>query len=326
MTTATTEQTGSLRQDAAAHRRPNFFLVGAPKCGTTSVYTYLGEHPDIYLPNAKEPQFFCTDFPAYREWTTFNSLDRYLALYRKAHSRYTAIGDASTFYLYSKNAIRNAYEFNQSARFIAMVRSPIEMAASLHSHYVYKFREVETSFETAWRLQDRRAKGECLPKWCLAAEHLQYRDVCRLGEQIQRLLNIVPPDQCKVILFDDFKASPQAVYEDVLRFLGVEGDGRTEFPKVNDGRSHRFRLLGRLCMTAPFPFSVIRRAIGPSMRGVLTRSFHRRLARPIDRAPLSPDFRRELIDEFRDDVGLLGELLSRDLSAWMVGSTIDTTG
>lgn len=297
--------------------RPNFFLVGAPKCGTTSLYTYLGEHPAVFLPKAKEPQYFCTDFETYREWTTFTTQEHYLALYKNVGPQHRAVGDASTFYLFSKEAIRNAYEFNPSARFIAMARNPIEMANSLHSHFVFRFREEERSFEKAWKLQDRRARGESLPKWCLAAEHLQYRSVCSLGEQFERLLSIVPREQCKLILFDDFKASPKAVYEEVLEFLGVEGDGRTEFPKVNDGRAHRSNLLGKMVMTAPFPLNLIRKSIGPSMRGMLVRTFHRRLARPFKRPPLSLSFRAELVEEFRDDVHRLGELLNRDLSSWL---------
>ncbi len=299
-------------------RKPNFFIVGAPKCGTTALYTYLINHPNIFMPDVKEPHFFADDFAGYRY---ISSEAQYLRLFKGAEERHTAVGEASVFYLYSQTAVRNLRDFEPNAKILVMLRNPLDMLPSLHDQLIWSFRETEPEFARAWQLQAERLQGKNLPEHCLAPEHLQYGEVGKFGGQVQRVLNIFPREQVKVILFDDFASDTRAVYEDCLQFLGLESDGRAEFPRVNANRKHRWAALSRFLVHPPFPLSVVKKglkSIGATKFGLsqIQRSIIQSNTTPARRAPLEPDFRRELADHFKEDIGLLESLLQRDLSHW----------
>src|SRR5882672_1680365 len=113
-------------------RKPDCFIVGAPRCGTTAMYTYLGQHPEIFMSARKEPHFFGTDLssPA-----LVRDEQQYLSLFAKAQNEKRA-GEASVFYLYSQRAAREIHAFCPSARIIIMLRNPVEMMYSLHSRHL----------------------------------------------------------------------------------------------------------------------------------------------------------------------------------------------
>ncbi len=138
--------------------KPNVFLIGAPKCGTSSLYTYLRGHPQIFMSYFKEPHYFCTDFPGLRR---FPSEAEYLSLFEEATRRHSLIGEASSRYLYSVEAVAGIERFAKDARYIVMLRNPVDLVYSLHGQLVYQYTESERDFETAWRLQDLRLGGCC---------------------------------------------------------------------------------------------------------------------------------------------------------------------
>ncbi len=298
--------------------RPNFFIVGAPKCGTTALSEYLRGHPRAFLSQPKEPHYFCSDFDYYYA-PGRRALDHYLRLFDGASSDHLAVGEASVWYLYSMTAIPAIHEFSPEARIIAMVRSPIELVPSLHSQMSYMLDEREPDVEAAWRLQERRAEGAGLPASCRVPEFLLYGPAARLGEQVRRLFDAVPRERVKIIVFDDLRADAGSVYGDVLSFLGLPDDGRRRFAPVNPNKAHRARWLARVTQRPPRPLVAaatgVKRRLGVERLGLLDRLRERN--RSVSRRPeISPAFRRELADYFRDDVAELGELIGRDLSAW----------
>ena len=110
-------------------RKPNLFIVGAPKCGTTAWYHYLQHHKDISFSEAKEPHYFCTDFPNFR-WA--KTEEEYLKLFADLpDSKY--IGEASVMYLYSEEAIHRVREFNPDAKVMVFIRAYESFFASYHS-------------------------------------------------------------------------------------------------------------------------------------------------------------------------------------------------
>ena len=129
-------------------RRPNFFIVGAPKCGTTALYEYLKTHPNIFLSTPKEPDFFCKDIPEHFE-NFPNTFEDYLSLFQSANDNHVAVGEATALYLYSRVAIKDIYQLYPDAKIIVLVRSPIDMAQSLHSQDVFNLIENEKNFEDA---------------------------------------------------------------------------------------------------------------------------------------------------------------------------------
>ena len=299
-------------------RRPDFFILGAPKCGTTALSEYLRRHPRVFVSTPKEPHFFCDDFDYYYA-PGRRTLQHYLALYEGAGDEHLAVGEASVWYLYSRTAARNIMRFDPRARVIVMVRNPVDLVPSLHSQMSYMLDEDEPDLETAWRLQQSRARGERLPSTVRVPAFLQYGEAALLGAQLRRVYEQVPPEQVKVLVFDDLRDDAGAVYRETLAFLGVPDDGRDEFPRVNENKVHQSGALARFTQRPPAPLVAmargVKRVTGRERLGVLdrVRRTNRQVARRTD---IPPALAQELRDRFRDDVRELGDLIGRDLSAW----------
>jgi hypothetical protein len=226
-------------------KKPNFFIIGAPKCGTTSLSKYLREHPNIFFSDPKEPGYFCTDF--FKKSRYVFTEKRYLEKYFKGAAGYKRVGEGSTAYLYSKDAVKNILRFNPEAKFIVMIRNPINMFKSLHSQLLFDLNENIKDPRKAWELQKERIKGKHIPPFSLEPKFLQYGEFCKLGEQIERLLKIVPNKKnIKIIRFERFKNNTKEVYEEVLKFLDLKTDNRKEFPIYNRNSRPRSKFLVRV--------------------------------------------------------------------------------
>lgn len=299
-------------------RRPDFFILGAPKCGTTALSEYLRRHPRVFVSTPKEPHYFSDDFDYYYA-PGERSEEHYLRLFDEADASHLAVGEASVWYLYSEAAARNIMAFDPTARVVVMVRNPVELVPSLHSQLRYMLDETEPDPAVAWGLQDARRRGEGLPPTVRVPEFLQYREAARLGAQVRRVLEAVPREQVRVLVFDDLRADAGAVYRETLAFLGVPDDGRAEFPRVNENKVHRAAAVARFTQRPPSGLVALARGVkrvaGVERLGVLDR-VRRRNRQVTRREEITPEFAQVLRDHFRDDVGELGELIGRDLSAW----------
>jgi hypothetical protein len=134
---------------------PDFCIVGAPKCGTTALASYLGAHPAIFMSPIKEPNYFCFDAPRRR---VVDSLEMYSSLFEPA-AHWKICGEASTSYLFSNKTVPAILDSNPAANIIAMVRNPLEMVVSDHAQKVYNLQENEPDFEKAWRLSPETGEG-----------------------------------------------------------------------------------------------------------------------------------------------------------------------
>jgi hypothetical protein len=297
--------------------KPNFFIVGAPKCGTTALYEYLRHHPSIFMSEVKEPHFFAKDLGSYPRIKT---LEDYTQLFTGSTDHHLSVGEASVYYLRSAVALANIQAFNPKAKIIAMFRNPVDMVHSLHSQLLYWSEEVEPDFELAWRLQERRSRGLDLPTGSRGAFLLQYLEVGRFGTQTERVLASFPENQVKLILYDDFTASPGSIYTEVLQFLGIPHDGRTEFPRINENKRVRMSWLRQLYRKPPVVLKstvrTLKQAVGEEEIVGLQRKIVELNTMKERRPPLSAKFRAELVDAFREEVVLLSRLLNRDLSHW----------
>ncbi len=299
-------------------RRPDFFIIGAPRCGTTALSAYLSEHPNICFSRPKESQFFATDMPAIRYVST---LDEYL---RKCfgHCRDCTtemmLGEGSVWYLYSSVAVENILQFNPTAKIVIMLRNPIDMLPSLHVKYLESLTEDEPSFERAWRLQDARLRGIHVPRYCRDVRLLAYRDVGQLGRQLKRVFGIVPASQRHIIVFDDFIRETKRIYEEVLSFLGLETDGRLDFPVVNESVLPKSLKLWTFANYPPERLMRVvahgKKLLGISELGVLP-ALRKKLLKPADKN-FSSDLRTEMEEIFRDDVSELRKLIGKKLEGW----------
>lgn len=298
--------------------RPKFFLIGAPKCGTTALSEYLRQHPRICFSRPKEPYHFCTDLPGYSPgWTDEEYLRR---CFGHCEAASLSAGEGTVFYLYSREAVPRIIEFEPESRFIVMLRNPVDLAHAFHSQLLYPdFSEDVADFRDAWNLQDRRRRGESIPQACRDPRVLQYRDVAAIGSQLSRLLDQVQRERVKIIFFSDFTTHTGDVYRDVLDFLGVPDDHRSSFPRINAAEEHRWRALAQMTQQPPRSLvqcvAWLKRTLPVERFGVLSRlrSWNSRRKR---RPPLDPEFRRELILEFEDEIGLVERICGRRLDHW----------
>jgi Sulfotransferase domain len=295
-------------------RMPTFMIAGAPKCGTTALYEYLQTHPQILLSNPKEPHFYAEDLGDHREVFTQTEYDR---LFAAAGPEHLAIGEASAWYLHSSVALPRVARELPEIKLIVMLRNPAELVRSLHSDLVWICFENENDFEAAWSLQDERKAGRRVPALCQVPWFLQYREVGRLSQHVRRLLSVFPREQVRFYLLDDMKESPARVYQDVLAFLGLPDDGRTEFPRVNASKRNRLQRLAwvqsLLVRSLPRPCIQAGKRIG---LGKLNRTITE--LNCTDNRPATPgdEFRKRLSREFHDDVCELEILLERKLDHW----------
>lgn len=289
-------------------KKPNFFIIGAPKCGTTSLASWLGQHPEIYFSPAKEPHFFNTD-----GLMSTQTLPEYEALFEDAGSQHKAVGEGSTHYLYSREAVQNIREYAPEARFIVCLRNPVEMAPALHAERLSWGRESTSDFEKAWRLQTKRAAGKNVPKTLAAdPERLQYSAYCKLGEQLGRLYETVEAEQIHCVLLDDMRDSPEGTYNSLLEFLGVGCVSGIEFKRSNPAHHTASPLLAQ----ATRRLITLKNHLGISHSfGVAARLRQLNVKRQ-NRRPLHKAFQQELKEHFRSDIHELEQYLGRDLSAW----------
>jgi hypothetical protein len=296
--------------------KPNFFIVGAPKAGTTSLAFWLSAHPNVYFSPEKEPHHFNSD-----DHRSYPDLAAYEALFQGATEDHLAIGEASTWYLYSKEAAHNIEAYRGDARYIVCLRNPIEMAYSLHEQKVFLGYEHIVDFEKAWSLNADRAEGKMTSTWCRNPRHLDYGSACLIGEQLERLLSTVQRSKVHTLLLDDVKDNPRQHYLKVLSFLGLPDDGRETFPRRNPAKERKSKLAHTLMQA----MVLLKETLGIRKSFGLLGGLEKKNVTYRDRDPLSPAMREVLENHFRDDIKRLSGLLDRDLSHWFKGSqTLDS--
>lgn len=290
--------------------QPGIFIVGAPKCGTTSLSEYLRTHPGVFVCDPKEPFYFATDLPGARAVTTEEA---YRALYASAAPGAACV-DASPLYLMSREAIPAIRAFRPDARIIAMFRHPAELIASFHSQCRFSQAEDQADLGAAWELQAERAAGRRIPATCVEPRLLQYREVASLGAQLERLLAVFPGEQVHWIFMEDLRADARKVYEGVLDFLCLAHDERADFAAANRRKESRVELPGFLMKAVLLARQ--RWAHAPLYQRVV-RGAKRLLAKEAAPEPLAPALRARLVNEMAEDIRLLARLTGRDLSRWL---------
>lgn len=297
-------------------RKPNFFIVGAPKCGTTALSEYLRYHPQVFMSTPKEPHYFATDI-ARRKVIKF---DDYLSLFEAANESHVVIGEASVWYLYSSVAIENIRSFEPNSKLIVMVRNPADMVYSMHSQALFNLAESELDFSKAWALSERRKAGALVPTKCRDRKILYYDEIAKLGTQLEKVFRYFPPNQVKVVFFEEFTSDTERVYRDVLDFLGLKDDLRNRFLKINQNKRRRSRVLAYVTENMPTGlvglYLRIKTVAGIGGLGLLSKSQKWNKVNST-RPALSDSVRREVIQTYKDDILKLAQITNRDLGHWI---------
>ncbi len=232
--------------------KPNLFIVGQPKSGTTALHQFLGQHPEIFMSSIKEPHFFCSDFHlesdrAYGKQRFFNFRNEsaYLQLFAKANEVKIA-GESSTNYLYSQVAAEKIYNFNPDAKIIIILREPAKFLYSLHSHYVKFTEENEPDFLTALALESERKQEKYTSDRVTSPSYLYYSQRVQYCQQVKRYYNRFKPEQIKVVIFEDFQSENERVYREILEFLGVNPNFKPEYSSINVNKEVKFQAINNL--------------------------------------------------------------------------------
>ncbi len=289
----------------------NTFVVGAPKCGATSLAFWLSEHPQVFFPKQKEPHYF------YQPFHTQLSEDDYLELFKGVQSDHKVVAEGSVWYLFSQTAVREILNEIPTAKFIVCLRNPMEMAVSLHAQALSNKSaayENTQSFAKAWSYSDRRFNGERIglrgPKFDTRV--LAYKQACFLGRQLKVLLEQVPHDQLHIIVMDDLKADPKTEWMKIQSFLGLQDDQRDHFEVVNPASAPKSFFLHKLLNKMAW----LKQFLGINRSFNLFSGLHRK---NIDNKKYdlpSKELQKEMLMIFSPEIELLEELLRRDFSSW----------
>lgn len=299
---------------------PQFFIIGAPKAGTTALHAALATHPQLYLSPVKEPKYFLCDGAApkgqagpgdahsAREWIWRR--DRYEALFDAARPDQVR-GESTPFYLYDIAAQERIRATVPDARLIAVVRDPVDRAYSNWMHLWSDGLETESDFVAAVRAEPRRVARGWAPFW-------HYRGLGRYGEQLSRLLEIFPRDQVHVLRYRELVDEPKETLDAVTTFLGVEPGLTAMVPPENVRPYVRPSTRSRVLS------SVVR--AGAAAGQYAPPKVWRQVSRPLlaalhaggtARPKLTVAQRREVLEPLVEDIQLLARITGRSYDDWL---------
>lgn len=294
-------------------RKPNFFIIGAPKCGTTTIYSWLKQHPEIFMTNVKEPHHF------YSPYGPAMSREEYESLFHAVSEEHKAIGEASVWYLFSGIAIDRIKEYQPDAKFIVLIRNPIEMAPSLHNQVKVTGRELEQNFEEAWKLNEERSSGNPIKTFGLEnnpgldLSFMDYKKACMLGLQLKDLYQKVNSEKVLPILLDNLKEKPQVELEKIHTFLGVKKIKNIKFEKRNVSKRRKSYLLNRML----YRINHLKKLMGLEKKSFGTLKWLWSLnTEEYKYQKPSLRMRKKMLRAFDSDISRLEDLLNVNLSHW----------
>ncbi len=313
--------------EPARGRLPDFFIVGHPKSGTTALYEMLRRHPQIFMPDLKEPRWFAPDLrPRFApaapggvseaQGALPATLEQYLALFAPAAPG-ELIGEASPSYLRSATAAGLIAAAQPAARIIAILREPAGFLRSLHLELVQNHVEHEQDLRRAFENEQLEPSGSGG-----GPPSTRYSDRLRYVEQLERYAAVFPREQMLVLIYDDFRRDNEGTVRSVLRFLEVDETVPIALVEANPTvhvRSLRADRVLRSIYAGQGPVagrlrSSARRLPGAGGLGAALRAGRRRALHGPAPAP-DEEFMNELRRRFRGEVEELGAYLGRDLVA-----------
>lgn len=298
---------------------PNFMVIGAAKAGTSALYRYLKQHPQVYMSPKKEPHFFSftsetkhTKGPGDTIPLAVTELADYQALFRSAASE-IAVGEASPTYMYIPGTAERIHSMLPDTKLVAILRQPAARAYSAFMHLVRDGRETELDFRKAIEKEDERIAAGWGPIWHYVAGGHYW-------SQLVRFHRVFQPGQILVLIYDDFRRDPQQVLRSVYAFLGVDQDF---VPDVSVEANVSGIPRSRLVQAVIYALFVKRNPVKTLARRLVSEELRWRFTTTVrnqnlKRSQLAPQLRHELTQEyFLDEIRNLELVLDRDLGAWL---------
>ena len=299
--------------------KPNLFIVGQPKSGTTALHQFLGQHPEIYMSSIKEPHFFCADFHlesdrAYgrQRFFDFRNESAYLQLFSRAKEE-KIVGESSTNYLYSQVAAEKIHNFNSDAKIIIILREPAKFLYSLHSHYVKFTEENEPDFLTALALETARKQEKASSSRVISPSYLYYSQRVQYYQQVKRYCDRFSPEQIKVVIFEEFKSENKRVFREILEFLAVEPNFIPEYEAVNVNKEVKFKTINNL-INSPLVKSISKNLISQEFNEFIRDNIVEKLLwHSAPKAKMPEEIKVQLMKQYKSEVVKISDLLNTDL-------------
>jgi hypothetical protein len=314
------------------------FIVGAPRCGTTTMARWLQAHPQILFPFVKEPHFFWQhdlrglDREELRQRVQHDYLGHFFS---RSSPEQTVGADCSVSYLYAPEQLKPALELWPNSRFVVGVRDPLTLLPSLHKRLIFTGDENIRRFEDAWAAVPDRAAGRRIPWSAIDPRWLRYDEAARYGTFVERLFAAVGEERCLVMVFDDLVADPGAQHRRLLDFVGLRQVPPPKLKAERQGKGVRYLFLQQLLKRPPralHPYLASRRHQGrfdktagrqasKTEPGSDSMSLRKRLLRwnrlPDEKRPLAIAVQHDIEGHYRSEIDKLGKLIGRDLSHWL---------
>lgn len=297
---------------------PNFVVIGAGKSGTTSLYFYLKQHPDIYVPAVKETNFFAVeginlsfsgprDAVEAKNYFQINTLEKYQALFADAAEE-KAIGEVSPYYIYSPRASQGIYRHVPDAKVICILRNPVDRAYSNYLHLFRDGREPLKSFEEAIAAEEQRIADNWSPSWHYAHAGFYY-------ELLQRYFEYFHPKQIKVFLYENYISDPQNVVKELFDFLGVDSSFQPDMStRYNASGIPKNPLVHSLLSKRNPIRNIVKDLVPKSISDKVVKFRNSNLDKP---PSLSLETRKRLQSRYQPDIIKLQDLIKTDLSGWL---------
>ncbi len=277
---------------------------------------YLSQHPDIFLPE-KEMDFFGNDLLFTHPRCT---IEQYLAHFDTPEAKFRRrVGEKSVFYLYSKRAAYEIRDFAGAANIIIMLRNPVDMLYSLHSHMLRTGGEEIEDFRAALKDESIRKPGAKLPENELIISGFFYMEIGKYTDQVKRYFDRFGREEVHIIIYDDLKQDAASVYQETLCFLNIDDRFQPRLEVVNPNkqvRSKTFRSLLRTLKSHPLARSLVRATVPRPLRHEVLQRLGQLNTKYVSRPAMDPELRVELQRKFHPEVQRLSELLGRDLTHW----------
>ena len=295
------------------NRKPNFFIVGAAKSGTTAMDQYLSEHPDVFMAN-KEPHYFATDLIA--EGHPTMSFETYESLFAGAKNE-KVVGESSVFYLFSKIAAQKIKEFNNDAKIQIHIRNPVDVIPSHHSQLIYVGGEPVKDLEAALKLEPLRKSGKETSNF-LWKDTLRYLEFVQFSGQIENFIEVFGRERIHFVIFDDLVADISKKYRRVCEFLEIDGTFEPNFEVVNANKVLRSEYLMNFLVRDPprWLSGIAQTFVSKSGRDKMKGTFSSLLTSYRPRAKIQPELHGQLQCELAPEIERLSKLLGRDLTHW----------
>jgi hypothetical protein len=297
---------------------PNFLIIGSSKCGTTALYRFLEQHPDVYMSPNKEPLFFgltgenLENYKGPGDVAQLKSMlvdkfEDYEALFDGVTTE-KAYGEASSLYLYLPKSAERIKHYVPNAKMIAILRDPVGRAYSAFMHLVRDGREPEMDFIKAFRDEPRRIAENWEFLW-------RYKDMGLYYEQVKRFYDLFDREQIKIYLHDDLVDDPDALIKDAFQFIGVDDSFKPDTTTwLNVSGIPKNRAWHNFLRTSN-PLKDLAKLVLPKQ--VRKRINAKLQEQNLVRVKMPPEAREIMVPEFREDILKLQDLIGRDLSSWL---------